>query len=242
MKLPDHLFLSEGPGPGDAHAFDAEEARHAAKALRLRVGDRLRWTDGRGGRFAGRLTDLARDGMTATAEHHRTDAPPVPLVLAVGVLHDATRLEWLCEKATELGATEIRLVETARVQRSRYRMARLEAKVRGALKQSDRSYLPAIVPLPLKTCIDAAPAGLRVVAHCYRDLERVDLRTYLQEHQATAGAAGIGPATMLIGPEGDFTREEVARVTAAGFAAVSLGEARLRTETAALKALSLIAP
>ena len=231
--LPDHWFYA----PNDAHApdlreFPAEEARHASKALRLRVGDDIQWIDGEGGRYEGRIQDISRLRMVAYVTAGTREVPPAPVGLYVGRLHDATRLEWLVEKATELGATEITLLDTERVQRTRYRMERLQAKALAAAKQSARAYLPTIREEDFGAMVSEADGTLRVIAHCYRDLTREPLSGLIADAQ---------PISVFIGPEGDFTRDEVALALASGIRAVSLGTARLRTETAAVAALSVLA-
>ena len=225
MKLPDHWFYA-APRPDGQHRLDSEEARHATKALRLTVGDQLQWTDGRGGVYTGRIRAAER-GELALEVLAKAEVPaPASLHLAIGTLRDATRLEWLCEKATELGATDVTLVQTARCERPRHRLHRLEARLIGALKQSRRAFLPRLTECSFAELLALPALDHAYVAHCYQPAPTV----------WPARSAGAS-ARMLVGPEGDFTPEEVAAATAAGYRAVTLGEARLRSETAALAAL-----
>ena len=232
-SLPDHWFYAP-PTRADAERchFDTEESRHASKALRLRSGDEIQWMDGVGGRYEGTITDLQRDRMTARVDRSAREAPPRGLRLCVGRLHDAARLEWLVEKATELGATEIVLLDTERVQRTRYRMERLHAKALAATKQSARAYLPQLREDSFEEAVAKTEDAVRLIAHCYEDLARAPLAGF---------AAQTQPMALFIGPEGDFTREEVVLAEAHQCHAVSLGSARLRTETAAVAALALLA-
>lgn len=233
MRLADHQFYAPHRH-GARHFFDADEARHATRALRLRRGDGLRWVDGRGGRFAGRLLDVGKAGMEAEETAAGQDNPPHDLELGVGALHDAARVEWLVEKAVELGATRVSLLQTTRVERARYRMPRLTAKALAAMKQSGRAYLPEVRELTLAAFVEQHRGGLRLLAHCYPDAPRDPALESLVGTQA-------GPVTWAIGPEGDFTPAEVSTLSAQGWRGVSLGEARLRTETAALAALAITA-
>ena len=224
---------------GDAVDFPEEEARHVTRVLRLGVGDGIQWLDGRGGRYRGRVVDLDRRRLRSQVEAFERAPAPRPLHLYVGALHDAARLEWLVEKATELGASSIALVRTARVQRTRYRIDRLRAKAIAALKQSGRVWLPPLTE-PTYGAVVAELAALDpsrrvLIAHCDRSRPRVRLGALL-----TATDAPPAGDHLLIGPEGDFTTGEIDAAEAAGATAVSLGDARLRTETATLAALALL--
>ena len=240
MRLPDHWFYGRRAGAGESFRFDAEETAHATRALRLSAGDTIQWIDGSGQRFAGEIAEVSRQGMTAFAKTAHAEPAPEPLSLAVGALHDATRLEWLVEKATELGATEFVLLATRRVQRSRYRMSRLHAKAVAAMKQSGRAWLPTIAERTWGEQLaregGAHECGeLRLVAHCDDGQPREPLQQVLAKAPQPYTAV-----TIAIGPEGDFDPEEVAAALASGYLPVSLGGARLRTETAALFALAVV--
>ena len=157
------------------------------------------------------------------------------MTLSVGVLHDAARMEWLIEKACELGVTQVNLLRSSRVQRSKYKLGRLEAKAVAALKQSARAWLPAIAELDFGDVLslkpDAADGVTKLIAHCDDSLERVHVRI------AKPTPEGVH---LMIGPEGDFTREEISAAQSAGFVGVTLGPARLRTETAAIAVLAAL--
>lgn len=229
--LPDHWFYGDGGAVGETVAFSPGETVHAVKSLRLRAGDRLQWLDGRGGSYVGDLTTVTPGSMTACVLSQKRHPPPPSRKLAVGILHDPARVEWLCEKATELGATNVTLLQTERVERARYKLARVHTKTVAALKQSRRYYLPSIDELDISAFIEACASdgGSKLIAHCYGDIRRTPLRSQ---------PVGLQDLTLMIGPEGDFTREEVAQAVDIGFSPVSLGPSRLRTETAALAALS----
>lgn len=172
--------------------------------------------------------------MIAVAEETRREAAPQPLELGVGALHDATRLEWLCEKSVELGATAISVLTTHRVERSRYRLRRLHAKALAAMKQSGRSYLPTIIEESLDDYVRRVRQPTRLLAHCDAERRRTPLLSIGRERLASG-------CNLLIGPEGDFTRGEIELAVEAGWQEVTLGAARLRTETAALAMLAAVA-
>lgn len=228
MKLPDHWFYAQ-PDEAGQYRLSESEARHAQRALRLHTGDTLQWTDGRGGRFTGSIEAIDRQGASLRVLAKAVEEVPPQLHLAVGTLHDAARMEWMVEKATELGATRITLLQTERCERPRYRLSRLEAKVIAALKQSGRAWMPVIEELSLKHVLQHDRAECRFVAYCSDEPARVPLYS-----------TGLAPTTVILGPEGDLSAAEVAACIAAGFQGVSLGESRLRTETAALAALVIL--
>ncbi len=230
MRLRDHWFYA-APGQVGSWQFDAEETRHAVKALRLSAGEMIQWVDGRGGRYRGTVTQIGQVSFEATVLATLDSEQSLPLHLGIGQLHDAARMEWLIEKGTELGVTSFSLLETARTERSRYRMSRLEAKALAAMKQSGRATLPTIAEMPLVEFLHRADAASqRFIAHCYT----LGSGEHLPSELTTAGA------DLLIGPEGDFTEQEVEQAMAAAYRSITLGNARLRSETAALKAISIV--
>lgn len=202
---------------------------HAAKVLRLQVDDGIQWLDGKGGRFLGRISSIDKRSLVAEVLSSTTEALLSATVLAVGQLHDASRLEWLVEKATELGVTEIMLMATSRVERTRYKMSRLEAKIVSAVKQSGRAWVPQLREVSFAEALShCKDFDERLIAHCYADLKRND-EWALVEHGKSA--------CLFIGPEGDFTITEVEQAEKTSYQSISLGKARLRTETAAIAAL-----
>ena len=223
-----------------------EESAHCARVLRLGVGGEVLLTDGRGTLASGFLTategkrvgvEVTRCGMLARRRGQRT-------LLAVAPTKNADRMEWLVEKATEIGCGAIVPLLCERSERGRINGERLKRVSMAALKQSQGAYLPHIYPMmafqefvmgvdAIESSIADVESGavLRAVAHCGEG-PRNDLRDVLR-------AAGNRPLTILVGPEGDFSAGEIALALENGFLPVSLGEARLRTETAALVSVAL---
>ncbi len=252
MKLPDHWFYGSADRDNARFTFSPEETNHATKVLRLREGDGIQWVDGSGGRYAGQIIGLKRSGMVTQVLERAQEERPATTRLSVGLLHDSSRLEWLVEKAVELGATRIDLVLTDRVQPSRYKIGRLEAKAVAAMKQSGGAYLPLIAevsfadlireltagPSPKQTNPLLAPEELRVIAHCYTEPRRMAFGPLAAPAPLGSGLHTVPHLHLLIGPEGDFTVQEVEAAERVGFAGVSLGARRLRSETAAVAALA----
>lgn len=225
------------PNLGREGLLPPEEARHALNVLRLSVGDELMLTDGRGRLCRARLSEVGR------GEAHYVAEPPEEqpcshcgrLTLCVAPTKNRERLEDLVDKLTEVGFDALRLIDTELTLRHEVNTERLERVARSALKQSQGARLLSVGRLePLQAVLNNPPAGQRLIAHCHE----------------SAGATGNnsakpflldvlraeGDATLLIGPEGDFSTAEVERAQVAGFVPVSLGSLRLRTETAAFVA------
>lgn len=210
------------------------DSNHAVRVLRLREGDELQCVDGRGHIHLCRLVG-AHPKHAAVEIIETLDAPlpwPQQIAVAVAPTKHMDRMEWMVEKMTEVGVNTIIPLLTRRSERREIKTERLEKIAVSAMKQSLKAVCPTIMPMtPIKQVLAMMPEAQRFVAHCDDDSPRVDL----------ARAAQPGRDTLiLIGPEGDFTPGEIADTLAAGFTPVTLGENRLRTETAALYALTAV--
>lgn len=212
--------------------LDEEESRHLLTVLRRQPGDRLRLTDGRGHFYAAELTEVGKKHALARILEQET---PVSgrrgrLHLAIAPTKQMERYEWMLEKTTELGVDEITPLLCKRSERDTVRTDRLEKILVSAMKQSLRARLPQLHPLtPFHQLVKSATAPQRLIAWCSPD-PLPHLKSVLHEGQ---------DALVLIGPEGDFTPEEVALATQHGFTGVGLGSARLRTETAGVLAAAV---
>lgn len=218
----------------DIHAgsfsFDTDESKHIARVLRLRKGDKVRFTNGKGRLFTGVLTDDNPKRCTADISDHveTNERLPYHLHIAVAPTKNLSRLEWFVEKATEIGVSEITPIVCAHSEREFFKIDRLERIAIAAIKQSQQTWLPEINQLtPFAEFIKKAPKGEGYIA--YVDTAKT---TPLLKTAYTPGKN----ATILIGPEGDFSKEEIEAAVEAGFVPISLGKNRLRTETAALVA------
>lgn len=208
-------------------ALPEEEAHHATHVLRLRVGDRVGLLNGRGTRAEAEVMDVSKRGCTVRvlARTKRAEDPATGIHLAVAPTKQMERFEWFLEKATEIGVGRITPLLTARTERTRLRTDRMERVLVSAMKQSQRLWLPRLDAPTSLADIAESTAAQRFFGWCGG--EQVP---FVQAYDPTRDAL------MLIGPEGDFTAEEAALLRAGGFRAVGLGEARLRTETAAVAA------
>lgn len=212
--------------------FDDEEARHLLSVLRRKVGDRLQLTDGLGFFYEAELTEAGKRHALARILS-KTEAPPerpARLHIAIAPVKQIERFEWFLEKAVEIGVDEITPLLCQRSERDTIRLDRLEKILVSAMKQSLRARLPKLNELTRfqKFAIAASEAQKRI-AWC-ADEPLPHLKTSLLPNQDTV---------IAIGPEGDFSPEEVVLALQNGFTGVSLGAARLRTETAGVLAVSV---
>jgi 16S rRNA (uracil1498-N3)-methyltransferase len=219
--LSDHVLIPE------------EEARHLVKVLRYSEGDRLYFTDGRGTMYSAILEDTHYTHCRARIEKKEVGYKrrPYRLQIAIAPTKNTDRLEWFLEKATEIGIDRITPMLCRRSERKALRTDRFEKILVSAMKQSFQAYLPQLdEPIHFDDVLKSN-ADQRFICH-YESAE-----TTLLKNASRKG----GDVLVLIGPEGDFDNAELASAKAAGFQCVSLGENRLRTETAGLIACSTIA-
>ena len=211
-----------------------EEAKHATRVLRLDMGDELFLVDGNGTLCKAEVTSISnKHCLYRIVEATKTESTwhgKVNLAIAPTKMMD--RIEWMAEKATEIGIDEISFIDCKFSERKSIRTDRVERIVVSAMKQSHKTWKPVVNEMvSFKNFIDAPRQGNKYIAHCYDDVERKDLFQELQ-------AANINAeTTILVGPEGDFSIDEVRYALSKGYTSVSLGQSRLRTETAGLFAV-----
>jgi 16S rRNA (uracil1498-N3)-methyltransferase len=230
------LFYSKDITPDGFCTLDAEESRHAVRVLRMREGDTINVTDGRGNLYQCRIVQADdRACVVEVVGNTSNQAIKQPSIhLAMAPTKNPARMEWLVEKAVEIGVGEITLLQCDHSERTFLKTERLEKLAVSAMKQSLHLSLPCINPVVslrdwLQSSIITNHSSLKFIAHCEADKPRMPLAAALQPGSDTV---------VLIGPEGDFSEEEIALALDAGFTPVSLGPSRLRTETAALYAVT----
>ena len=212
------------------YTLTEEESGHCVRVLRLREGDRLHITDGRGTLYEAEVVDPhpKRCTIRIVEEHPEWEKRPYQLTVAVAPTKNIDRIEWFVEKATESGIDHIIPTLCDHSERKVVKRERLDKIAISAMKQSLKAYLPQIDELtPLRQVLTMPFEGTKLIAHCEEDAERVFIGERL-----VAGDKVL----ILIGPEGDFSPEEIVLARENGFVEVSLGGCRLRTETAALAA------
>ena len=219
------------PNVQDNGELPEEEAMHALRVLRLKSGDEIMLTDGTGNFYKAEITVAAtRKCVFKLLE----TIPQTPiwrghLHLVVSPTKMMERMEWLVEKATEIGFDRISFINCDNSERRVIKVKRLEKIAVSAMKQSRKAWKPIIDEIvSFDELVAESTEGLRYIAHCYEEIKKVDLINQLSMSDKDEDV------TVFIGPEGDFSLSEVKKAIDAGFVSVSLGESRLRTETAAL--------
>lgn len=208
--------------------FDKEESKHIVKVLRKKEGDYLQITNGKGTIFTAEITIADIKNCSTNIIKVETIAKPsFHLHLAVAPTKMNDRYEWFLEKATEIGISEITPIICEHSERKMVKEERFEKVLQSALKQSLQAYLPKLNPtISFKDFVKQNFGGQKYIAHC-EETDRKSLK-----HQIKPNL----DATILIGPEGDFSVKEIETALQQGFIPVTLGNTRLRTETAAIVA------
>lgn len=218
------------------YTLGEEESKHCIRVLRLTEGDRLHITDGRGGIYECEIAsaDARRCRVRIIGMTPEFEKMPYNLIMAVAPTKNIDRFEWFLEKATEIGVSEIIPTECAHSERRTIKTERENKVITAAVKQSLKAYHPVLHELTSFRDVLAMPFdGRRFIAHCDEPLGE-------KRYFATELAAGEN-ALVFIGPEGDFSREEIAEAVKAGCIEITLGHQRLRTETAAVMAVAAAA-
>lgn len=208
--------------------LDETTSKHIISVLRMKTSDSIWITDGIGNRYTAIIISESRKVCTVQIQSKDVFNEPRPqTIIAISLLRNANRFEWFLEKATEIGVKEIIPLLCERTEKQSFRYERMKQIVISAMLQSQQLYMPLLhQPQTLAKFLTGNHYGLKFIAHCSTDIEKRDLR-----------AQSAGPAVILIGPEGDFTLKEVQFANDNGFKPVSLGNNRLRTETAGIVAV-----
>jgi 16S rRNA (uracil1498-N3)-methyltransferase len=225
------LFFHDAPLiKGEEIWLDEDTARHIVQVLRMQPGEKIQLTDGKGHVAIASVAQTGKKKCSVLVEavtSHREKTPS--LHLAVAFTKNTSRNEWLLEKATELGVTTIIPLLATRSERERIRHDRWKNILMSAILQSQQYHLPELTDLQtLKQVLQTyAAVPQKLIGHCITEHERFPISKILLPKKETL---------ILIGPEGDFTEDEVKECIGANFAGISMGTTRLRTETAAMAA------
>lgn len=231
------LFYIDPSLASDAEIVLPEESsKHIVAVLRMKEGDELQLTTGKGNIMTAVIEDAHKKKCRVRITVSKQYAPPShQLIMGVSLLKNTGRFEWFLEKATEIGATHIVPLQCARTEKQQFRYERMHTILESAMMQSNQAWLPALEqPTPFFKIFESAyykAADLKLVAHCMQG-EKHDLGTLLRGASLSR--------LILIGPEGDFTAEEIEMALKQGATPVSLGDTRLRTETACIVAAAMM--
>ena len=217
--------------------LNEENSRHIVQVLRMLEGRQINLTDGLGTIYTAEIVEAHKKKCTVkiidTLKKH---APAHKVCIAVSPVKNSSRFEWFLEKATEMGVTEILPLLCERTEKQHLKFERLRGILMSAMLQSQQAWLPVLhEPVKFEKFVKQNTFANKFIAHCEEQN-----KTSLKDIIGKSTAQLINQSTILIGPEGDFTKEEIELAMQNNFTPVALGNTRLRTETAALVAVTLL--
>ncbi len=234
MALP-FFYIESFDASQQLITLNEETSKHVVQVLRMQVGEQLNLTDGKGSLLTAAISDAHKKHCVVQiqAVSHQPQAAR-KTTIAVSLVKNASRFEWFLEKATEIGITEIIPLLCERTERQHFRYDRMKGIVISAMLQSQQTWLPVLhEPMKFENLkMTQFENALKLIAHC-EETAKNTLNKILSEVEGSN-------CIILIGPEGDFTNEEINQAIAAEYKPVMLGETRLRTETAAVVAATLL--
>ncbi len=235
-----YFYHSLAGTAGDELLLDEDNSRHIVQVLRMKPGEPLQLTDGKGALLTATILDDHKKKCRVRVDDATTQPPPeTNVTIAISPVKNASRFEWFLEKATEIGVTGIIPLLSERTERQHTRSDRWQSILVSALLQSRQTWLPVLpdamsfTQLMASVKADQQP-GQRLIAHCLETPRPTGSLADLVRMQRPASSL------ILIGPEGDFSANEVELALAGGFVPVTLGKNRLRTETAGVVAATLL--
>ncbi|OQY00766.1 MAG: 16S rRNA (uracil(1498)-N(3))-methyltransferase [Bacteroidetes bacterium 4572_117] len=228
-----HIFYTPDIN-SDTYTLSEEESKHCIRVLRLKVGDNISLIDGKGGYHIAEITK----------DHHKKCEIKViqtekgygkrnyNLSIAIAPTKNNDRFEWFLEKSTEIGVDKFIPIISHQSERKIIKPERLNKRINSAIKQSVQAYRPQLAnTVSFNKILDIDFAGKKFIAHCF-DTQKPYLKDVICKNDKIL---------ILIGPEGDFTKEEIKLAKEKGFIEISLGDSRLRTETAGIVAVHTVA-
>jgi 16S rRNA (uracil1498-N3)-methyltransferase len=231
------MNLFYAPDIAQTFTLPEEESQHCAKVLRMKAGERIHIIDGVGGLYEAEILEShpKRTQVTILSEQHEYGRRPFRLHLAVAPTKNIDRFEWFVEKATEIGFDELTPLCCRYSERKIIKPERIEKILVSAAKQSLKAYVPRLNPMTtfkdfINNSSSLTPHSSLFIAHCYDQPKQHLLHV----------CPSASDVVVMVGPEGDFSEEEVELALRNSFQAITLGESRLRTETAGVVACHLV--
>ena len=234
MALP-FFYIVDYNSSQNEIVLDEDTSRHVVQVLRMKEEERLNLTDGKGNLITAEIIDDHKRHCTVKVIDSRfTSHTSRKIAIAISLLKNTNRFEWFLEKATEIGISEIIPLICERTEKQKFRYDRMKGICISAMLQSQQCRLPELhEPVKyieyIKSMTDYSDL-IKFIAHCEESAEKQNLSTF----------QSFNHSTILIGPEGDFTKQEIELALQTNFIPVSLGETRLRTETAGVAAAVLL--
>jgi len=229
MALP--VFYIDTTATHDVFNLNEETSKHIVQVLRMKQDDKLHLTDGKGSLLKASIVDAHKKACAVKVDSRSfKEANIKKLSIAISLLKNASRLEWFLEKATEIGVSEIIPMLCERTEKQHFRYDRMQNILVAAMIQSQQVWLPQLhQPTAFDKVISDSNYVDKLIAHCEEE-----------KKEAVSAYSTSTSAIILIGPEGDFTPSEIEAALSVGFKPVTLGNARLRTETAGVVAATLL--
>ncbi|MER3464292.1 MAG: rRNA methyltransferase [Chitinophagaceae bacterium] len=211
--------------------LDEDTSKHVIQVLRKKIGDKILLTNGKGIKTIAEITDDHRKHASVTIVSTSTEAERKRKIgIAISLVKNTSRFEWFLEKATEIGVTEIIPLICERTEKEKFRFDRMQQILISAMLQSQQACLPHLhEPTEFDQVIHTNQFDQKFIAHCNEEEKKAFSEV---DHQQSS--------IILIGPEGDFTKEEITFAIQNDFIPVTLGKTRLRTETAGMVAATLL--
>jgi len=232
LALPFFYINDYGPSQSTM-LLNEETSKHIVQVLRMKTGENVNLTDGKGNLLTAIIEDDHKKHCSVKVTNVQfTNAHSRKISVAVSLIKNYSRFEWFLEKATEIGVSEIIPLICERTEKQKFREDRLQNIVVSAMLQSQQSWLPVLhKPVLFKNVIESSVHQQKFIAHCIKE-EKRNLTDLVNE--------SLNSQIILIGPEGDFTKDEIDLAIEHHFIPVALGETRLRTETAAIVASTIL--
>jgi 16S rRNA (uracil1498-N3)-methyltransferase len=213
------------------HILSEETSKHCIQVLRMKEGDRIDLTNGHGNLFEAIITVAHKKNSTVQIQSQKfIERSQQQIILGISLLKNATRLEWLFEKATEMGIHTIVPLICERTIHERFKMDRMQNILQSAMIQSQQTWLPIVtMPIAYDIFLKNYKAAQQLIAHC-EPTDKINIKELTPSNDCL----------LLIGPEGDFSLNEIKKAIDHNYDAIHLGPTRLRTETAGIFALSVL--
>lgn len=229
MELP--IFYLETIPPGNVLTLDEDTSKHVVQVLRMKPQEMLQLTDGAGSLLTAEiLEDHKKKCTVKVTERREVPKKKQQVCIGISLLKNASRFEWFLEKATEIGVTEIIPLLCDRTEKQHFRFERMKQILVSAMMQSKQVWLATLhEPANFSKVISSADYETRLIAHCEQS-NKQSIKTF------SAGNS----VQILIGPEGDFSKDEISLAIQNNYVPVTLGDTRLRTETAGVVASALL--
>ncbi len=232
MTIP--FFYKENLDPADTEVvLDEDTSKHIVQVLRMQNKEQLQLTNGKGNLVTTEITDNNRKKCAVRVlKNEHITRPSNKITLAISLVKNNNRFEWLLEKATEIGVTTIVPLICERTEKTIFKTDRMKSILVSAMLQSQQSWLPILQePIKFLSFVNQVDVANKFIAHCENMDAKVQLIRYLP----------FTDSIILIGPEGDFSSDEISVALKNNFHPVALGNTRLRTETAGVVAATLLA-